>query len=587
MFNFRKALLLEPDENKQCNLAICLMHTNRLKEAKSLLQAVKGTAGNKHMDESYAKSYERAHQMLTEIEQQSLLKPIGKYEDGCKGVSRSLVFPSTRNLKEDNSFINGGQHHLSGNIGPRRWEDGREEDTVLGVTGQHTEYHCAYHYENEENVYGQENKNLRCLSSRVGITSKYSQPSMSVSKWKQDCSEDSDESRSGFSFMKQNWVDTVGTEASSLCKKTYFSPAPSWRNLKDPFTQPRRCPWGFNDGDQRAEGWGSDVVGTSNGSFSFRQPMTTDNLQAHAVRNLESRFPAPPSEDRRRRLCGDFAHVKGDAVAQPVSQPGLWRNGGYPQPKGQARIETASELVLNGNWRKSSSSTWENSDMKKPAGRHTNLKVNYTVEPPILVDDTTTLETSNHGESDQRNCFVEKSPCKADNIHYQVTEDSHPTQDSSLSCKKKSWADMVEEEEQELLTGRETEYLDGWTSEEEFNDENLNSNIIGKSPCLQTQMKNLSQKLELFDLKDGYSTSGNVLSSRKQTVRRSLCFDQNHKPVDNFCASPILRKALNFEESSPLQETRRGPISGKKLKKPMRRNRLQVFQDITLHQGSP
>ncbi|KAF3450487.1 hypothetical protein FNV43_RR06570 [Rhamnella rubrinervis] len=405
--HYRKALLLEPDENKQCNLAICLMHTNRLKEAKSLLQAVKASTGNKPMDESYVKSYERAHQMLTEIEQQSLLKPIGKYEDGRKGVSRSLVFPSNRNLKEDNTFINGG---------PRRWEDGREE-TLQVVTGQHTECHCAHHYESKENVHGQENKNLRWLSSRVGSTSKYSQPSMSVSKWKQHRYEDSDESRSQFLVMKQNWVDTVETEASPL------------------------------------------------------------------FRNLESSFPAFPSEDSRRRLCGDIAHGKGDAVAQPVSPPGSWRNGGYPQIKG--RLETASELVLNGNWRKSCS-TWENSDVKKSSGRHTNLKVNFTVEPAKLVDDTTALEASNYGESDQINCSVDNSPCKADNNHYQVTEDSHPTQDSSLSSKRKSWADMVEEEEG-LLTG--PEYLDGWTSEEEFNDENLNSNIIGESPRLQTQMK--------------------------------------------------------------------------------------------------
>ncbi|KAF3449677.1 hypothetical protein FNV43_RR10408 [Rhamnella rubrinervis] len=281
--HYRKALLLEPDENKQCNLAICLMHTNRLKEAKSLLQAVKASSGNKPMDESYVKSYERAHQMLTEIEQQSL------------------------------------QHSF--------------------------------------------------------------------------------ESMSQFSVKKQNLVDTVETEACPLCKKTYFSPAPSRHNLKDPFMEPRRYPWGFNDEDQRTER-GSEVVGNSNRSFSFRQPMPTDNLQAHAVRNLESSFPAAPSEDSRRRLCGDIAHGKGDAVAQPVSPPGSWRNGGYPEIKGQARLEIASELVLNGNWRKSSS-TWENSDVKNSS--------NFTVESAMLVDDTTALETSNYGESDQRNCSVENS----------------------------------------------------------------------------------------------------------------------------------------------------------------------------------
>ncbi|CAI0548453.1 unnamed protein product [Linum tenue] len=66
--HYRRALSLEPDRNKQCNLALCLMHMNKLPEARALLQAVRTSCGNKPMEESYAKSFERAYQMLTELE---------------------------------------------------------------------------------------------------------------------------------------------------------------------------------------------------------------------------------------------------------------------------------------------------------------------------------------------------------------------------------------------------------------------------------------------------------------------------------------------------------------------------------------
>ncbi|KAL4569831.1 hypothetical protein LXL04_025475 [Taraxacum kok-saghyz] len=65
---YRKALSLEPDKNKQCNLAICLMYTNQMTEAKFLLNSVRDSARGRQMDESYAKSYERGVQVMNELE---------------------------------------------------------------------------------------------------------------------------------------------------------------------------------------------------------------------------------------------------------------------------------------------------------------------------------------------------------------------------------------------------------------------------------------------------------------------------------------------------------------------------------------
>ncbi|KAK4270825.1 hypothetical protein QN277_019594 [Acacia crassicarpa] len=69
--HYRKALSFEPDRNKQCNLAICLMQMNNMTEAKFLLQAVSSAYKNRKIDDSFAKSYERASEMLAEIESKS------------------------------------------------------------------------------------------------------------------------------------------------------------------------------------------------------------------------------------------------------------------------------------------------------------------------------------------------------------------------------------------------------------------------------------------------------------------------------------------------------------------------------------
>ncbi|KAJ0083002.1 hypothetical protein Patl1_11440 [Pistacia atlantica] len=69
----KKALSLEQDKNKQCNLAICLMHLNRIVEAKSLLQAVRASSPNEPVDDLYTKSFEHAFQMLSELESKLML----------------------------------------------------------------------------------------------------------------------------------------------------------------------------------------------------------------------------------------------------------------------------------------------------------------------------------------------------------------------------------------------------------------------------------------------------------------------------------------------------------------------------------
>ncbi|KAK6150150.1 hypothetical protein DH2020_017675 [Rehmannia glutinosa] len=133
---------------------------------------------------------------------------------------------------------------------------------------------------------------------------------------------------------------------------------------------------------------------------------------------------------------------------------------------------------------------------------------------------------------------------------------------------KKSWADMVEEDEQTFGRWRNSGgFSFGSLKQEGFNDENMDSNIIiPETPNLPNhQAEKLSQEIELIDLGSGYFTQPGK-TTNNQSVRRSLCFDQNHKPE-----TESTMKVLNFEGQEDFSST-------KTIK---RRNRLQVFQDIT------
>ncbi|KAG8046410.1 hypothetical protein GUJ93_ZPchr0008g11761 [Zizania palustris] len=69
---YRQALAIEADYNKECNLAICLIKTGNVAEAKYLLQAIPKNCS----DESHARSFARATEMLRELESPTLPSPI-------------------------------------------------------------------------------------------------------------------------------------------------------------------------------------------------------------------------------------------------------------------------------------------------------------------------------------------------------------------------------------------------------------------------------------------------------------------------------------------------------------------------------
>lgn len=85
----RKALSIEPDNNKVCNLGICLMKQGRLEEAKSMLQSVTPACNdNRWASDSHLKSYERAQEMLQELE-----ASMGTNNDVIHQELRSFAIP--------------------------------------------------------------------------------------------------------------------------------------------------------------------------------------------------------------------------------------------------------------------------------------------------------------------------------------------------------------------------------------------------------------------------------------------------------------------------------------------------------------
>lgn len=75
---YRRALLIAPDNNKMCNLGICLMKQGRIGEAKETLRRVKPAVahGPRGID-SHLKAYERAQQMLKDLESEMMNKGNG------------------------------------------------------------------------------------------------------------------------------------------------------------------------------------------------------------------------------------------------------------------------------------------------------------------------------------------------------------------------------------------------------------------------------------------------------------------------------------------------------------------------------
>ncbi|CAJ1962984.1 unnamed protein product [Sphenostylis stenocarpa] len=210
-----------------------------------------------------------------------------------------------------------------------------------------------------------------------------------------------------------------------------------------------------------------------------------------------------------------------------------------------------------------------------------------TLEDPCMLKHSDLLHTANTEAAVQ---FTEKEKSAAvDSSYGSIMSESHVMVENGTNdfasgngkqLEKKSWADIVEEEQNEE-NGFFSGYInfDGENGAEVFNDENEDSNIIYRSPWPQSQPEWSSKKLESLEQKNGYYASGSAILSRNPTARRSLCFNPEHSSDSAYSIytskSPKKASNLGIQDSF---------IGEKKL---ARRSRLQVFQDITLLPETP
>ncbi|GJP49977.1 hypothetical protein CLOM_g9134 [Closterium sp. NIES-68] len=100
---YRKALRVEADSNKVCNLGICLMKQGRIVEARALLESVSPNSDPRWGSESHIKSYERAQSMLVELETSAAAAEASKDGSAASGGNDASAVPQTAEGKSAGS----------------------------------------------------------------------------------------------------------------------------------------------------------------------------------------------------------------------------------------------------------------------------------------------------------------------------------------------------------------------------------------------------------------------------------------------------------------------------------------------------
>ncbi|KAL0534797.1 hypothetical protein IC582_029091 [Cucumis melo] len=561
---YRKALSLESDNNKKCNLAICLILTNRLTEAKSLLQSVRASSGGKPMEESYAKSFERASHMLAEKE----FKPFNSTEHeednntaatitskNTTGKSGRCVPQITASTKwthdDDKMYINENSwdydHH---------W-DCCENKSIGAVNSSHNYLHCDKWSggcfienlgkadscipikikgdRNQGDLFRLEDESFNCCPlyssptpAKRSVEVPFTQPKNSI--WEFNNRWGSKErrqqrkrirkvlfgnpSKKNKSFASGFVVDasseSEGTKPTSNYKTKYRSAAPDSVELEVPFTQPRSCAWFMNGHSRKAtECFRSLRSSSSSRKLSFEPPTSTENIQTTADSNFGRSELSRAVSDEPQDLEGDWNQTSCGDIE--------YEEGGSPMVYGLMKIKEECSAV--------DQKFQHNSPTVFGKKSWADMVEEEEEESDEEEEDNSTEEMSSSSGSGQVNCFVDNwSCCSSDNGEFK------------------------------------------------FNDENLNSNILHqKNHCPSSNQVEDIMKFGSLEIKDD---SDEVVSLRNSVVR---CDQQQAmlESIDNCGASPLPRKDLTTEVSCKFGQEN----------KLMRRNRLQVFHEITtVHQ---
>ncbi|KAE8655307.1 Protein POLLENLESS 3 [Hibiscus syriacus] len=334
--HYIKALSLEPDKNKQCNLAICLMHMNRIGEAKSLLQDVKASAGTEEMDESYSKSYERAIEMLMQVESQSNLEPVVEHEPNKgKETRRFLMSRGDQSLKEASVFLPRNEDNSPWCMGRRRLPHGDEQNGE----SYHENHH---HLDKNDNLSRYDDTSSQCTPIGLKGSLQSTPQTMLTEKWRKGSYFGSPIEGSVYSSkLKEGCRYSTRQEVGSSHKNMYASLAAGRKNSEVLLTQPRRCSWGFTPDQRRGGRWGEDTVRNSSRKLCFEQTVTTESVTSPSIQNLKEQPPSSSNVKPKNSPVG--VEEEEESVEGLFTQP---RNSSSrPNDRDKTRRRWAEESI--------------------------------------------------------------------------------------------------------------------------------------------------------------------------------------------------------------------------------------------------
>ncbi|KAL8135190.1 uncharacterized protein LOC141720854 [Apium graveolens] len=271
---YRKALSLEQDKNKQFNLAICLMYTNRMTEAKFLLESARSSE-NGLMEATHVKSFERASQILVELESNSC-------EETRKPFSSFIRRDTEGNVSRDQN---------SGFVVSRKLEDSNNQESF--EMDDRKRVFCSWnesivsssHIESPKSAslgpeIGSQSSHITSFAGKLNrsYVKKYTKRTGSVSKWN-----DNQEMVAGGGIVYDGY--TMGYDSSN----------PVGGSPRVPFTQPRKgSSYSFDNAGGCSRKLSFADVGEQRANSGLGQASGVDKCDNHRKNDQEHQSQCRP-----------------------------------------------------------------------------------------------------------------------------------------------------------------------------------------------------------------------------------------------------------------------------------------------------
>ncbi|XP_068655958.1 uncharacterized protein [Aristolochia californica] len=540
--HYRKALSIEPDKNKQCNLAVCLMYTERFSEAKLILNSIKPSSEmvKNSAQDSYIKSFDRACEILSQLEPPSPLIP-NRDREKINGASRSMTDGGRTNEKATEIETANQARHSEENDRNCFSVDSIDEKGDDRAQEEGSQSHRARIFRCDEEEKIEMKEAASPLSSALVFRSwnRYANEKASVNRWRREI----DGGKPAFSDEMENISSTLGeigfsSSAPESKTRSHYKGRASHSKISSTQNVERQiAPNSFISKYTKwreAGGTHSQVAGCSPEDFNEKT-----RSQASMKENRKKNSEKSPIKNRRKAVMAEDEVTLTDSIEK-------WKEGQVPE---RENLPDSKHL-------------WDTEALSSTNSRKTWAEM--VEEEEFLL-----TKSWNNSPAGKRHDPSQKQP--------------------------------------DLPTPVYGKHSSSERSGEVFSDENVNSNIIHFHPSekLQSFAENSEHKLEQVNLTP-HSTCISDLEKPRSTVGTSeevfwsppstFCkgSSQHKKNSDNspfswrFDRNPSSKRSLIFDgrqkqvPKDRLDVENHSILLGMDAKLMQRRNRLRVFQEITL-----